>query len=95
MFACGTSHSHESPNMDVFTSSTAFAIVADTDVFISSMDFIMLTKDAFTSSVDFVMAAAMSRMAFAAGAGTTKQLSHGRSVAAGASWALSGLAAIA
>jgi hypothetical protein len=95
LFACGTPHAHESPNMDAFTSSTAFPNVAATDVFISSMDFIMPTKDVFTSSVDFVMAAAMSRMAFAAGAGT-KQSAHGRTVAAaGASWALSGLPAIA
>src|SRR5256885_4333020 len=96
LFACGTSPSHEQlPNIDVFTCSRAFAIVAATDVFISSMDFIMLTKDVFTSSVDFGMAPAMSRIAFAAGAGTAKQLSHGRSVAAGASWAISGLPAIA
>jgi hypothetical protein len=95
LFACGTPPSHELPNIDVFTSSRAFTIVAATDVFISSMDFIMLTKDVFTSSVDFVMAAAMSRIAVAAGAGTAKQLSHGRSVAAGASWAISGLPTIA
>src|SRR5256885_4788150 len=96
LFACGTSPSHEQlPNIDVFTCSRAFAIVAATDVFISSMDFIMLTKDVFTSSVDFVMEAAMSRTAFAAGAGTAKQLSPG-GVAAGASCGrISGLARIA
>jgi hypothetical protein len=95
LFSCGTSHSHELPNIDVFTSSTAFVTVAATDVFISSMDFIMVPNDVFTSSVDFTMDAAMSRMAFAAGAGMARQVSQARSVDAGASWAITGLATIA
>jgi hypothetical protein len=60
--------------MDVFTSSTALAILAATDVVTSSMDFIKVTMDVFTSSVDLVMVVAMSRIAFAAGAGMAKQL---------------------